>query len=378
MRQVLFRIPLHWLGIDWDVPVFGFGTMLVVALFVGVWLAGRRAQREGVAKEHIQDVAFWLVIAGILGARIVYMIQYRQPLSRFLYFWEGGLVFYGSLIGGVLGYLLAYRFVLAPNRLSAWKLADIVAPSVALGIALGRVGCLLNGCCFGGVACPSCVAVQFPALTSMASYRFEPEGENEFVARGLVPDGLQTAAGFILSGEFGEEMKVTAVEPGTAAKASGLLAGDRITAVNGKEVHSFWELEQAWPRNTTDLTLAVERNGEKVELPTFTPRTLRLHPTQIYETVSMTLLFLLLTAYYPFRRHDGEVFALFLTCYPLHRFLNEMLRDDTEPVAFGMTLSQNGSLLVLLGAAVLWIYLLRKPAQYPAVAASPASTTSLE
>jgi phosphatidylglycerol---prolipoprotein diacylglyceryl transferase len=370
MRQVLVRIPLQWLGINWEVPVFGFGTMLVVALFLGVYLASRRARREGIAPEHIQDVAFYVVLAGIVGARIVYMIQYRQPWQRFLYFWEGGLVFYGSLIGGLLGYLLAYRFVLAPNKLSAWKLADIVTPSLALGLALGRVGCLLNGCCFGGVACPDCASLQFPALTSMASYRFEPVGENDFVARGLVPEGLQTAGGFTLRDALGEETIVGGVVPGSPADQAGLKPGDRITGINEKGVNSLYELEQAWPRDRTDLTLTVLREDGERTLATFTPRTLALHPTQIYESISMVLLFCLLMAYYPFRRHDGEVFALFLTCYPVHRFLNEMLRHDTEPVAFGMTLSQNISLLVLLAAAALWIFLLRKPAQYPQPAAA--------
>jgi prolipoprotein diacylglyceryltransferase len=66
------------------------------------------------------------------------------------------------------------------------------------------------------------------------------------------------------------------------------------------------------------------------------------------------------------------VFALFLVCYPIHRFLDEMLRNDTDPVAFGMTLSQNGSLLVLIVAVGIWIWLARQPAQYHPFKAEPA------
>ena len=80
----------------------------------------------------------------------------------------------------------------------------------------------------------------------------------------------------------------------------------------------------------------------------------------------MLLLFLLLVAYFPLRRHDGEVFALFLICYPLHRFLNEMLRNDTDPVAFGMTLSQNISIIALAAGVGLFVWLRRQPPQFKA------------
>src|SRR5262249_52054804 len=108
MQQVLIRIP-PWS--DDGLPVYGFGVMMVLALYASVWLAGRRAQKEGIAKETIWDLAIWLFFAGILGARLVYMIQYGVPLSSFLKIWEGGLVFYGSAIGGIVGYFLGYYFV---------------------------------------------------------------------------------------------------------------------------------------------------------------------------------------------------------------------------------------------------------------------------
>ncbi len=118
----------------------------------------------------------------------------------------------------------------------------------------------------------------------------------------------------------------------------------------------LWErLAMDWPRGRQNLELTVRRPGEDedIKLPPFRPKTLGLHPTQLYETISMAILFLLLTAYYPFRRLDGQVMGLFLTLYAVHRFLNELLRNDTDPVAFGMTLSQNGSVLVLLLGLVL-------------------------
>jgi phosphatidylglycerol:prolipoprotein diacylglycerol transferase len=366
MRQILFEIPLkfaNWLPAWWPdkLPVYGFGTMLVLALFVGVWWAGRRAKRQGIAPEVIQDLAFWLVIAGIIGARTVFMIQYGIPLSHFLYFWEGGLVFYGSLIGGIVGYLLAYHFVLRRQGISGWKLADIIAPAAALGICIGRFGCLLNGCCYGAVACPDCLAVQYP----IHSFAWGPQA-----GRYGVYDGYQTAAGFVMDSKAADDRTVGGVDASSpAATVAGLRPGDVIVKADGRTIGKYHDLVvyllENWPRGKTNLQLTVQRPSEGViDLPAFEPRTLGRLPTQVFESISMVLLFALLEAYYPWRRHDGEVMALFLTCYPIHRFLNEMLRNDTDPVALGMTLSENGSLLILAVAAVLWIWLLRKPAQY--------------
>src|SRR5262249_29681324 len=141
---------------------YGFGVMLFFAFIICTWLASWRAKKEGVSPVILQDLAIWIFIGGIIGARIVYMIQYHQPISQFFLIWQGGLVFYGSAIGGLAGYGLAYYFVLRKQSVSTWKIADIIAPSAAIGLCLGRVGCLLNGCCYGNVACPHCWGLQFP------------------------------------------------------------------------------------------------------------------------------------------------------------------------------------------------------------------------
>ena len=99
------------------------------------------------------------------------------------------------------------------------------------------------------------------------------------------------------------------------------------------------------------LTLTVRHHGDKneTELPPFTPRTLPLHPTQLYESISMLLIFFVLMAFYPYRRHYGQVFVLLMLCYAVHRFFNETLRNDTDPVLFNLTLSQVVSLAVFAG-----------------------------
>ncbi|MGO9115052.1 MAG: prolipoprotein diacylglyceryl transferase family protein, partial [Thermoguttaceae bacterium] len=95
-----------------------------------------------------------------------------------------------------------------------------------------------------------------------------------------------------------------------------------------------------------------------------TPRTrsLPVQPTQIYSTIDGLLLCLLLVCYAPFRRRDGEVFALLMSIYPVTRFLVESLRSDEAPaLGTGLTISQNVSLMLLICAAALWLYVLRQP-----------------
>jgi phosphatidylglycerol:prolipoprotein diacylglycerol transferase len=356
MYQVLFRIPLKTQWTPEGVPIYGFGLMLFVAFVVCTWLAGRRAQQEGIAKERVQDLGIWIFVGGIVGARIVFMIQYDRPLAEFFKIWEGGLVFYGSAIGGVVGYLLAYVFVIRRHNLSSWQLADIVAPTVAMGLCLGRIGCFLNGCCYGNVAaCEHCPSTQF-YLCSPAYYP-------------LVKEGFQTAAGFTLADEPGRsDLTVDKVVPHSPAEEAGLEPGDVIEKVNGRQVATSHDLDDVlfgreWKRGETVLNLTVRRLGNPVEI-SYVPRTLGLHPTQLYESISMGLLFLLLTAFYPFRQRYGEVFILFMVGYSIHRFLNEMLRNDTAPLADGLTLSENGSILFFLAAVVLWIWLRRHPERY--------------
>ncbi len=91
-------------------PIYGFGMMLFLAFIICTWLAGRRAESEGVAREHIQDVTIWLFIGGLIGARLTFLraekhMSVAEMLSEFYKIWDGGIVLYGSVIGGLIGYL---------------------------------------------------------------------------------------------------------------------------------------------------------------------------------------------------------------------------------------------------------------------------------
>jgi prolipoprotein diacylglyceryltransferase len=355
MRQVLFHVPIPFT--DSEFPIFGYGAMLFLAFLVGILMAAWwRAPKAGIAPERVYDIAFVVFVCGLAGARITYMIQYHVPVADWYRIWEGGLVLYGSVIGGLVGYGVAYVLVLRKYQLDTLRMADIVAPSIALGICLGRLGCFLNGCCYGNVACSDCPAVHFP-LSGPARY--------ELVAR-----GLQTAVGFTTKLKDGAVF-IDRVEPGSPAYESGLRDDDKILKVDGKDLSNSDALAAylfptEWPKGKTDLQLTVERRGKEEDLATFYPRTLGLHPTQLYESISMFLLMLLLLAYEPFRRREGELAVILILCYAIHRFLNEVLRNDTEPVAFGMTLSQNISIGIFLAGLVLawWVWRVgRTPAQ---------------
>jgi phosphatidylglycerol:prolipoprotein diacylglycerol transferase len=364
MQQVLFRIPFP--GLADGLPIYGYGMMLFLAFVACTWLASRLARREGIAVEHVQDLAIYLFIGGVIGSRVWFFFEEKlagRPAdwSHFLYIWEGGLVFYGGMAGGAIAFVVAYYAIIKKHHLSTLKLADVIAPCAALGLCLGRVGCLLNGCCYGVVACENCPKLEFP-FSGMPRQQ-------------LVREGSQTAAGFTTP--FGLAVgTVGSVEPGSAADRAGLRPGDVIRKVDGRDIDSEVDLWEALSpeerlRGKNDLTLSVERGKDTKDTLdlTFSPKTLGLHPTQLYESISTALLLFLLLAYYPFRRHDGELFALFLMLYPLHRFLDEMLRADNPPVALGLTLSQSGSLLLFAVGLVFFLWLRRLPAQYqPALA----------
>src|SRR5262249_7547482 len=157
--------------------------------------------------------------------------------------------------------------------------------------------------------------------------------------------GYQTAAGFVID-HGGEPASnpprtVSSVDP---AVPVNLKPGDVLLKINGKKVNDFNEdntvrfsvgylLGEGWPRGKNDIDLRVRHANGKEEDLHWTPLTVPLHPTQIYESISMLFVLLLLLAYYPLRRQPGAVMVLLIFCYGAHRFVNEMLRTDTPPVA---------------------------------------------
>jgi phosphatidylglycerol:prolipoprotein diacylglycerol transferase len=125
-----------------------YGFMLAVAFFVGIWFAARRAPRRGLSPEAVYDTSLVIVFAAIIGARLMYVVFHRDEagsLWDIVAVWRGGLTMYG----GVVAAMLAAWFYLRRRDIPFLRMADVMAPSLGLGLMLTRFGCFLNGCCYG-------------------------------------------------------------------------------------------------------------------------------------------------------------------------------------------------------------------------------------
>ena len=155
MKPILWRLP--WL--DW--PIFGYGFMLMLGFLAGTLLAIKHARREKVDEDRLMDLILFCVFGGgLIGARLFFFGEYwydthiRTPEHSALFgwgnifeFWKGGLTFYGGFIIATLSSLAYLKW----KKMSIAKVADILGVSAALGLVFGRIGCFLNGCCFGKV-----------------------------------------------------------------------------------------------------------------------------------------------------------------------------------------------------------------------------------
>ncbi len=168
MHRYLFEIPLPGGG-TFRLPAYGF--MILVGFLVCLWLLQRRGRRMGLNPLALFDLAVWVLLGGLAGARIFYVIHHWSDFSDRLwhvfFLWEGGLAFFGGLIGGGLGLvMLVLSRRKPPVRLRALPLRrtlDVTASLGPLGHAFGRVGCFLNGCCYGKPT-DAWVGVKFPEL----------------------------------------------------------------------------------------------------------------------------------------------------------------------------------------------------------------------
>ena len=130
--------------------VHSYGTLLMLGFLAGIWLASRQARRLGLPAELGIDLGLWTLVGAIIFARGAFAAlnwpDFAPDPKRILFIWrEGGLTFHGGLFGGTLAAVLLAR----RRRVSFWSLADMAAPALALGYAIARIGCLLNGCCYG-------------------------------------------------------------------------------------------------------------------------------------------------------------------------------------------------------------------------------------
>ena len=126
-----------------------YGLLIATAVLIGVNLSQYLAKRRHVNPELISDLAIWLVIGAIPAARLYYVIfewqEYVSHPERIIAIWQGGIAIHGAIIGGAIAALIFAKL----NRVSFWQLADLVAPSLILGQAIGRWGNFFNSEAFG-------------------------------------------------------------------------------------------------------------------------------------------------------------------------------------------------------------------------------------
>ncbi len=266
--------------------VASYPVMMLLGFFAG-WLVARlRAPGYGIRPAHLDNISLLLPIAGVFGARFFARLFYAKlSLFEALKVWQGdGLVFYGGFIFGI-GTVLLYGGV---RRIPLLKLCDCLAPTLAIGLAFGRIGCFLGGCCWGDICVDSAVVAKLPPT----------------VAR-----QIQT-----------------------------------IPQISG----SGWPLAVRFPPKSDPyqqhLRLSLIDSDAVASLP--------VHPVQLYESALAAALALLLHRRFRGQEKPASASIALLAGYAVIRFATEFLRADNKEYKFGLTISQVISVDILVFCAL--------------------------
>lgn len=297
MFPELFRIP--FLGYS----VHSYGLMLVVGLLCAIELAKFLARRSDLNPEYFANAAILALVSGLIGARIAYVIQFHEEFTGGTFAenaWSainltsGGLVYYG-------GFLLAFPTLVAYaiwKKIPLLRGMDIIAPCLMIGLAFGRVGCFLNGCCWGQHAnLPAPLAVTFPY--------YSPAYLDDYEHAKVTPPPVLYQQDLIKN-------------------TSRLMTPTQIKAQH-------------------DLAAAADAQ-----------RSLPVINTQLISTVTALLIAAVATAFFTLGKTPGRGFAVMMMLEGMSRFLIEGLR--VEPSVLGpLTVSMLIGLGVALGGLTLWV-----------------------
>ncbi len=319
MFPELFEIPLI------HVTLKSYGLMMVIGFLAAVSLIRRLSRNITPDPQLITNAALYSLIGGVVGARLFYVIHYfehfkEDPVSVFA-IWQGGL----ELLGGVLLAITVIFFYLLYHKLPVRHYLDILAIGLMLALAFGRIGCFLNGCCFGKpTELPWAVCFPYNSIAYLS--QVNPDLERNRSAPQL-------------------ELP--------------------------REYLSYIDKDGNWhPKPYEELT-----DQQKIEVTTGKYRCLPVHPTQLYTSAGAAVLCLIL--YFFWRRSQnagssktagkiftqpGSTFALMFVLYGLARFLIEFLRDDNPFEFDSLTISQIiGITMVIFGAVLMLILQIMKP-----------------
>ena len=140
-----------------------YGVMAAIGFLLATVLINMNRKRADMSENQASTLVFIAIIGGVLGARITYVIQnwstqFKDNFSEIFRIDHGGLVFYGGFFLAIAGIIIYCR----KSKLDIARVLDVFTPAIAIGHAMGRIGCFLNGCCFGNVT-HSCLGVHYPA-----------------------------------------------------------------------------------------------------------------------------------------------------------------------------------------------------------------------
>ncbi len=327
MFPTLFHLPIIGL------PIHGYGLMLMIAFLGGTWWAARRAAKVKADPDFVINLGFTALIASIIGARLFFVIHYWERFEgrgvRELFnLTSGGMEFYGGFIGA----FIATVGYIAWKKNSIRLYADIVAPSIMFGMGAARIGCFLNGCCWGAPCHHELPwSVQFPVASPAQYSQWE--------------DRLSTLPA---------ELIVVSRHSGMAYP----VPRDLLTSGARDDESLRFLKAQANQFHTTPEEL--RRQARRDEF-----RSLPVHPAQLYASVSGFVLAFLLNAVFHRRIRQGAVFGLLLVLYPVSRLMEEVIRIDNPQDVAGMTASQFVSLLLIVAGIVWLIAVHRMPLRSP-------------
>jgi len=335
MYPELFELPFV------DLTVKSYGLMMVIGFLAAVALIRRLSRDITPDPQMITNAALYALIGGVVGARVFYVVHYfnnfrGRPLAFFA-IWEGGL----ELLGGVVLAVTIIILYLLYHKLPVRKYLDILAIGLMFALVFGRVGCFLNGCCWGR---PTDLpwAVRFPY--------------NSFAYRSQVNADLDR----------------------NRAEPYFELPADYIASVDVDGT--------VFPKDKADLT-----EQQKLAVTKGLYRCRPVHPTQMYVSLGALVLTGALYAFWrriqrvsqaglkrKFLASSGQTFALMFILYGIGRFSLEIVRDD-NPFGFdGLTVSQNlGLAMVALGVVQMVVYGRMKPGPVATAAARNSKTPAV-
>jgi phosphatidylglycerol:prolipoprotein diacylglycerol transferase len=348
---VLPRVELRNIASDGSsepigMAIRGYGVMLLTGVVAAVGLAAVRAENRGIDSDVIFSLAPWTFIGGIVGARMFYVIQYSErfigdtvgeTIRNIVSFPEGGLVVYGSLIGG----FITSAIYLARQRLPMLKLGDAIVPCIFLGIFFGRIGCLLNGCCYGGRCEDGWAAIEFPPGSPVYQ---EQVYSGELLGMKIDPI----------------TMSVMELDGDSLAERAGIQVGERVEQI--VETVPTAELApkdipaEEVPRGVKAVVGGKTYRWPASELPS---KALPVQAAQVISSGSSLILCLLLCGLSQVFRRDGAIMLLGFAGYAVLRFVLEIVRVD-EGGQFGTSLSISQWVSVCVFAlsigGLIWLY----------------------